>query len=193
MFASALNTNLMLVLQTVLGEIMTTSGYEASFCGQLLLISYLISFVASLTAALFDRLGDYIVVSRYASILWPLAFAGFCYSLLSPGMGYIIVASNIMYSSGLAVLAPLQLQALLRASKGILLPDASMVAIISLMGVGCYLLCSYTIVIFGMVTTWRNIYTAPLVAFSTFIIVANFSYALLFRFPSKVESQAHMS
>lgn len=176
----------------MLGDILVVSQYPTTFCGQLLLMSCLIACVASLLAAWFDVVTDYIKVSRYISFAFSISFACFMYSILLPGIDQVIIFTNLIQSSANSIIYPLQLQALIRASKGIL-PDASVVALVHLVGALVYMILAYSLVVLKRIEIGPNVYQTPLLVFTCLISLVNTMYALLFRPPSKASSYASMS
>lgn len=159
-----------------------------------MLVTSLVGFVASFGAAWFDRIGDYIKVSRYTGLCFAISYGAFSYYILSPGNDVAITATNVIHSSALAIMAPLLTQAILRSSKGIM-PDASLMAISGLLGTGIYELLTY--MLYGLLQVdipdlkKRSVYVLPISVFAVIIVFINFTYAVIFQLPGKVSSRAN--
>lgn len=207
MLAYSSNLCIYITQQRLLADILTTSGYDYKFCGVIQSRGYLFACIGSLLAAWLDAKavsgdtgsnepvvggGQSVKVSCFAAIFYSMTYVMFNCSLLMPNNTLFIMSSNIINSIAMALVLPLQLQNLLRSSKAIL-PDASMVAINSLVGMLGYYIITLLYLFFKKINdeipNFRSdSYTAPLIGFCCIIFLMNGLYFVLI-YPTKPTTQ----
>lgn len=188
----SMNLSVLGVEQLNLDNIIGAQRYTDSFCGTLIAHSQFFgTFFMLMGAAWVDNSANYVKVSRISSIICALSIATFNISILLPDIKNVILVTNVMAAFGCSLMYPALLQVGLRSAMTIL-PEATVSAIAIVFQQIFSIIVSNLLNPLEKLSEKRDIYQAPMIIFSCFVILINFLYVTSFKAPSREELQRQL-
>lgn len=191
MFSFGINAMAQIIMKAVFSETLALHGYSNEFSGILMSIGSITTLFGCLAGAWLDRNYDYIYVSKITSILMAITFCVHYMSQLVEDIKYVILISGIALAFFHSILIPLQMQAILRPSKGILL-DASLSCLNALVS-------AISNTVLTIILTLSKNYAPPgdnnlraYIAFCTIIVVANLAYTIGYKLPNQMRQNENV-
>lgn len=181
MFSYGFNLMAQIIMKAVLAEALSLHGYTNQFSGVLIAVASIVTCFGGLFGAWLDKTYDYVLASKIVSILMATTFCVHYMSHLVENISYIILVTGTLLSFFHSTLMPLQLQAMLRPSKGIL-PDASVACLNALISSICNGFLTYVLTLTKEYSPANDNYFRPYVAFCVIIATSNMAYAIGYNF-----------
>lgn len=188
----SMNLSILGVEQLNLDNILDAQRYSDSFCGTLIAHSQFFgTFFMLMGAAWVDNSANYVKVSRISSIICALSVATFNISIILPDIKNVILVTNVMAAFGCSLMYPALLQVGLRSAVTIL-PEATVSAIAIVFQQIFSIIVSNLLNPLEKLSEKRDIYQAPMIIFSCFVILINFLYVTSFTAPGREELQRRL-